>query len=97
LNRNAKKFYVASVNDQIPAVEVPLASGGDVLWLDSRTVGHAVSAEDGNVQDLHAISVKIEAQSITPEPSQLIGKLPTSAKSPASNFVYRPGAQALAR
>lgn len=83
------------MNGQTPAVEVPLASGGDVFWLDSRTVGHAVSVEDDNVQELHAISVKVETQSIIPEPSQLIGKLPTTAKSPASNFVYRPGAQAL--
>jgi hypothetical protein len=71
-----------------------------VFWLDSYTIAHVVSNNEDKVQELYAISVKVETQAnamsnITPESPVLVGKLPTSPDSPASNFVYRSGAQAL--
>jgi hypothetical protein len=104
LHRNEKSFYLASLSQAAPPapLQVPLARGGDVFWLDARTVGHVVASEDETVQELYAVSVKVEAETeggaavlSTPEPPTLVGHLPTSPGSPAGNFVYRPAAGAL--
>jgi hypothetical protein len=100
--RTHKSFYIASVDSPISPYEVPLTSGGDVFWLDSHTIGHVVSNDEEKVQELYAISVKVETQSetikaFTPESPVLIGKLPTSPDSPAGNFIYRPNVEALVR
>jgi hypothetical protein len=71
-----------------------------VFWLDSYTIAHVVSNSEKNVQELYAIPVNMEITSgkitdITPGTPALVGTLPTSPNSPASNFVYRTGAQTL--
>jgi hypothetical protein len=65
-------------------LEIPLTKGGDVFWLDSRTVGHIVVNDEKSVQDLYAISVKFTTE-LAPESPVLVGSFPTKG---ASNFKY---------
>ena len=79
------------MESRIQPFEIPLTESGEAFWLDSRTIGHAVSeGEDKDkVTTLYAISVKYETQSpeplSVPETPVLVGKFPTSS---ASNFKY---------
>ncbi|KZT73924.1 alpha/beta-hydrolase [Daedalea quercina L-15889] len=90
--KNNKSIHIVSVESAIQPFEIPLTDSGEAFWIDSRTVGHAVSeGEDKNkVMTLYAISVKYEAESpgatlSVPEAPRLVGKFPTSS---ASNFKY---------
>ncbi|KAJ7442681.1 Alpha/Beta hydrolase protein [Mycena latifolia] len=60
---------------------------GEVFWLDTRTIGHAVE-DEGNL-DLYALSIDFEtntaASVLSSEPPALIGSFPTTT---ATNFQY---------
>jgi hypothetical protein len=67
-----------------------LAKGGEVFWLNSRTVAHVFEEDDE--LSLYALDIKFEIKTegnpgvlSTPEPLALIGKLPTKS---ATNFRY---------
>ncbi|TFK52466.1 alpha/beta-hydrolase [Heliocybe sulcata] len=86
--KNNKSIVIAAVDSTVQPLEIPLANGGTAFWLDSRTVGHVVSAGEGKNQELYAISVKFETESSvlsTPEPPTLVGEFPTST---SANFQY---------
>ena len=65
----------------------PVLKDGNAFWLDSRTLGHVVSSKDSKFQELFAISLEYEAETITlaPESPILIGTFPTSG---LANFKY---------
>ena len=85
--RNYKSIFIAPIESTIQPVEVPLASGGEAFWLDSRTIAHAVDEGEGKdkVKALYSWSVKYETEGSgatvlsTPESPALIGKFPTSS------------------
>ncbi|EPQ54580.1 alpha/beta-hydrolase [Gloeophyllum trabeum ATCC 11539] len=86
--KNNKTIVIASVDSTVQPLEIPLARGGTAFWLDSRTVGHVFSPEEGKPQELYAISVKFEAESnilSTPDPPAPVGEFPTST---SANFQY---------
>jgi hypothetical protein len=71
----------------VSPIEFPVLKDGDVFWLDSRTLGHVVPGKDGKPQELFAVSLKYEAESITfaPDSPVSIGTFPTSG---LANFKY---------
>jgi hypothetical protein len=89
-SRNRKSIYLAPLESKLAPLQIPLAKGGDVFWLDERTVGHVVSGGDGKPQELYAISVKFEteptAQLTTPDSPKLIGTFPNGVT--VQNFRY---------
>lgn len=87
MGRNNKSIWIAPLESTVAPLEIPLAKGGDAFWLDSRTVGHVVSGGEGKGQELYALSVKFETQSLTaPESPVLIGSFPVGTT--ISNFRY---------
>ncbi len=89
--RNHKSIFIAPIESAVQPLEIPLASGGDAFWLDTRTIAHAVDEGEGQdkVKVLYALSVKYETQDApgtlsVPESPVLVGKFPTST---AANFV----------
>lgn len=89
--RNHKSIFIAPIESTVQPLEIPLTTGGDAFWLDTRTIAHAVDEGEGQdkVKVLYALSVKYETQgtpgtlSIPGSPVP-IGKFPTST---AANFV----------
>ena len=78
----------------IPPLELPLAKGGVAFWLDSYTVGHVLPAEEGKGQELYAISVKVEEQSVTsPKSPLLVGSFPPGTT--VGDFKYSKDAKRL--
>lgn len=63
--RNHKTIYISSVGGPALPLEIPLTSGGEIFWIDSRTVGQVVGNEEKDIQELYVISVKFEIESST--------------------------------
>jgi len=84
--KNHKWLYIAPVESTVRPLEVPLTKGGQAFWLDSRTIAHVVPNEDKG-QDLYAIAVRIEADSVLTT-SKYISSFPTTS---STNFQYVPG------
>jgi hypothetical protein len=93
--RNKKAIYIAAVETTVKPLEIPLTNGGQAFWLAPRVIAHVVPNEETKVQDVYAISVEFETQSVdggpmklaTPDPPVLIGSFPTST---SNNFRYAP-------
>ncbi|KDQ16985.1 hypothetical protein BOTBODRAFT_64483 [Botryobasidium botryosum FD-172 SS1] len=83
--KNDKSIYIASIRSTSAPFELPILSGGEAFWLDSRTIAHVV--EGDGTQDIFAISVEytIESETVTPGSPVLIGKLPSIG---ITNFRY---------
>ncbi|KAJ2931965.1 hypothetical protein H1R20_g5113, partial [Candolleomyces eurysporus] len=71
----------------IEPLKIPLEKGGDIFWLDERTVANVIEGDNG--AEIYALDVHIDSQSTEPAvlsgQAQLIGTFPT--KTPA-NFRY---------
>lgn len=91
LARNNKSIFLAPIESAARPLEISLANGGEVFWLDTRTVAHAVAEGDdkNKVIALYAMSVKYEAEQSefvsVPAAPVLLGKFPTST---ATNFRF---------
>ncbi|EIN12412.1 alpha/beta-hydrolase [Punctularia strigosozonata HHB-11173 SS5] len=89
--KNNKSIFIAPLESTVQPLEIPLTTGGDAFWLDSRTVGHVVASEEKDVQELYAISVKFTAEdaqaelAVAPESPVLVGSFPTKG---AGNFRF---------
>ncbi|KAH9941063.1 alpha/beta-hydrolase [Amylocystis lapponica] len=92
-SKDNKSIYLTPIIESpLPPFEVPLPNGGDMFWLDDRTVAHAVVEGEGDdkVTTLYALDVifntksEISAYGI-PDPPVLIGKFPTAS---SANFKY---------
>lgn len=85
--KNNKLVYIVSLASNVKPLEISLEKGGDLFWLDTRTIGNAV--EDEGNKDLYAIDVKFETNEavgvLSAEPPTLIGSFPTTT---ATNFQY---------
>jgi len=89
---NKKSIYVVPLESSAKPLVVPLPKDGDVFWLSSRTLGHAVEGTNGT--ELYAIDLDL-AQAVGSEEGPdtltvsgspaLIGTFPT--KTP-TNFRY---------
>jgi hypothetical protein len=78
-------------------LEIPLANGGEVFWLDTRTVALVVKGNGSDNLELYAMSFKFEPEggaaiSQDGESSVLLGSFPTPT---ATNFYYVPTARHL--
>lgn len=86
-------IFIAPIESTVQPLEVPLASGGEAFWIDTRTIAQAVDEGEGKdkVKALYSWSVKFETENsgafvlTTPESPVLIGKFPTST---AGNFKF---------
>jgi dipeptidyl aminopeptidase/acylaminoacyl peptidase len=68
--------------------DIPLPDGGDVFWLDSRTIAHIVTKD--NTQSLYTIP--ISTSPLSSDLSSHVGSFPVTT---ASAFRYSPSAQRL--
>lgn len=92
MNRNIKSFFIAPVESKVQPLEVPLPDGGEVFWLDTRTVAHVVKGKESDKLELYALSFKFKPENEPAiqqnvESSVLLGGFPTST---ATNFYYVP-------
>ncbi|KAF7298860.1 Dipeptidyl-peptidase 5 [Mycena indigotica] len=81
--KNNKSVYLVPLESTAKPLQIPLPNGGELFWLDSRTLAHAVEA-DGKL-DLYALNLKFETSELTSEAASLIGSFPTTS---ATNFQY---------
>ncbi|KAI9510583.1 alpha/beta-hydrolase [Russula earlei] len=81
--KNHKSIFIASLESAVEPVEIPLDHGGEVFWLDDRTVGHVVGDEESKTAGLYAISVHFTSGALnaTSDPPVLLGKFPTASPS----------------
>ncbi|TFY83863.1 hypothetical protein EWM64_g147 [Hericium alpestre] len=89
--KNTKSIFIAPLESSITPLEIPLTTGGEAFWLDSKTIGHVVGDEGTKTSSLFAISIEITPQSVsTPQPPALVGSFPTTT---LTNFQYaaKPG------
>lgn len=78
-------------------MEIPLDDGGEVFWLDTRTVAHIVKGKESDNLELYTLAFKFEPESEAvlsqdKESSVLLGSFPTST---ATNFYYVPKSRRL--
>ncbi|KAG5648332.1 hypothetical protein DXG03_004904 [Asterophora parasitica] len=88
--KNKKSIVVAPIESTVKPLEIELEKGGEVFWIQSRTVAHVVPAENG--LEIYALDINFQAATegqagvlATPEPPTLIAKLPNKS---ATNFRY---------
>ncbi|KAH9969542.1 alpha/beta-hydrolase [Russula dissimulans] len=81
--KNDKSIFIASLESAVEPVQVPLSHGGEVFWLDDRTVGLVVGDEESRTAGLYAISVHFNNGTLnaTSDPPALIGTFPTASPS----------------
>ncbi|KAH7912525.1 Alpha/Beta hydrolase protein [Hygrophoropsis aurantiaca] len=89
--KNHQSLVILPLDSVLSPLEVPLPSGGEAFWLDSRTVAHVVTTDNGDskIQDLYTYSVHFEQGASSPglsfAPPVLVGSFPTTT---ASSFRY---------
>jgi hypothetical protein len=85
--RTHKSIYIAPLKANAASTQFPSIKDGDTFWLDSRTLGHVVTAKEGKRQELYAVSLeyKDESVSLASDASVLVGTFPTSG---LANFKY---------
>nr|GAT52261.1 dipeptidyl-peptidase 5 [Mycena chlorophos] len=83
--KNNKSVYLVPLESTANPLQIPLPNGGELFWLNSRTLGHAVEA-DGKL-NLYAVDLKFETE-LTNEAPALVGTFPTAS---ATNFVVSDG------
>lgn len=85
--RTQKSIYILPLKANTASSQFPSIKDGDTFWLDARTLGHVVSAKEGKRQELYAVSLKFEDESVSlaSDASVLIGTFPTSG---TANFKY---------
>lgn len=85
--RTAKKLQVLPLKEHAASSQFLDLKEGDAFWLDSRTLAHIVSGDEGKSQEIYAVSFEDDAKEsakLSSEPT-LIGKFPTTG---LSNFKY---------
>jgi dipeptidyl aminopeptidase/acylaminoacyl peptidase len=87
---NKKAVHVVPLQSSAHPLRIPLPKGGDVFWLTSRILGHAIEGTNGT--ELHAIDLNLSIRSgevldtlTASDPPTLIGSFPTKT---AANFRY---------
>lgn len=90
IRSNNKSIFIVAIESKVQPFQIPLTKGGEVFWLDSRTLAHAVKNEESKNLELYALTVKHDASTLsTLDPPVLVGNFPTSS---AANFQYVLGA-----
>ncbi|KAF8527343.1 alpha/beta-hydrolase [Gautieria morchelliformis] len=86
-NETQRGTYVAALKATAASVDFLALAAGDAFWLDARTVGHVISGKDGRPQQLHAVSLKYEDDSVAfaSNAPVLVGTFPASG---LANFKY---------
>lgn len=84
--KNNKTVLIASVENAINPLEVALARGGDVFWLDGHTIGHVVRPADDAPPQLLARDVDYSAELSVAEP-YVVGNFPDAD---VANFKLSP-------
>ncbi|KAH6912711.1 Alpha/Beta hydrolase protein [Coprinopsis sp. MPI-PUGE-AT-0042] len=92
--KNHKSFFIVALDgSDAKPLQIPLKKGGDVFWLDSRTIANVVPGSEGSDgAELHALDISFDTAALKVEAvgePQIVGTFPTN--SPA-NFVYKPDA-----
>ncbi|CAK5269924.1 unnamed protein product [Mycena citricolor] len=88
--KNQKSVYLVALEGETKTLEIPLAKGGEVFWLDSRTIAHAVEG-DGNTE-LYTLDLKYDSDSFVSQSPALVGSFPTTSP---TNFIYSLSASTL--
>ncbi|KAH7925143.1 alpha/beta-hydrolase, partial [Leucogyrophana mollusca] len=85
--KNYKSAYVAPVEAALQPLQIPLPDGGDVFWLDSRTIAHVVETgkDENKKQELYALAVNFDQSTLTSGAPVLVGAFPVTT---AANFRY---------
>jgi hypothetical protein len=93
--RDHKSIFVVPIDSHVSPLEIPLDRGGNVFWLDPRTVALVVGDHGNKTSDLYAVNIEFKPQggfqtgslNISGPPT-LIGIFPTHS---AINFQFREG------
>lgn len=87
--KNHKSFFIVPLDkSDAKPLQIPLAKGGEVFWLDSRTIANVIPGSDSDGAELHALDISFDTSTLKVETvgePQVVGTFPTN--SPA-NFVY---------
>lgn len=85
--RDKKSLFVIPIEPTVQPLDIPLVDGGEVFWLDSRTIALVSKNKKSDTLDLYALSVQFETQTsltTTTNPT-FIGSFPTAT---VTNFRY---------
>lgn len=90
--RNKKSVVISPLESVVEPLEIPLPDGGEVFWLDPRTIAHAVPVESEKKINIYAIPLAFKHKTDdfagvlkTESAPILLGSIPTTS---ASNFRY---------
>ncbi|KAF7422399.1 hypothetical protein PC9H_010555 [Pleurotus ostreatus] len=90
--KNKKSVVISPLESVVEPLEIPLPDGGEVFWLDPRTIAHAVPVESEKKINIYAIPLEFKHKADdfagvlrTESAPILLGSIPTTS---ASNFRY---------